>query len=679
MSAKRLGLVLALCILVVQTNAHGSYQVPPSGAPRRDTYNAVPVRQPEQTYGTPPPRTYTTPAPVQEAYEQPKTYTTPAPVQEQPKVYETPPPACPNNGRRHPATGECLVNECETGQHDCDRNAKCIDTIGQSGYFDSSPPEKPGRKCDLPQTNNCASGNHCSPDAICIDTYNGVSCKCKGGFVDVSDDTRSNPGQKCQKIVDHCAKPNICHKDATCHSTFTAAGYYCVCNPGFKDVDPSNPGKECEPIRQSPCSDPTKNDCHKDASCIDDPSVKPEGYTCRCHDGYTDFSPQKDTKPGRVCEKAIEVPISLVIVKDGENATPYSSKYSSPNNKPAVEISDAYIKDLGKTVSETRYGPAYINTTVVKINSPKSVTPSVDDGIIFQSTVFLQPSAAPVNACSFFDAVTDQIQTNGGFVGHGALKVGDDVQKLNPCPKEFCGGKICKAEIGEVCINNQCVINYCSDNYCPANSTCINTPEKAECVCNAGFVNIRNVSLSLRLASGLKEDQYCLRAIDVDWCAWGLHDCHELAICIPLRGNYTCECKNGTTDQNPDNPGRLCLAAAAPIVASPSTLPWWLMLLLAFCCLWALSRLRWFKRRGIMDQTGSSYSDLVIPRPKVRSLDAESMGSGSSEFTIREEIERRVITDVTRTELHTQETEEEVNEHETFDHTTSVNNEHHVR
>lgn len=63
-----------------------------------------------------------------------------------------------------------------------------------------------------------------------------------------------------------------------------------------------------------------------------------------------------------------------------------------------------------------------------------------------------------------------------------------------------------------------------------------------------------------------------------------------------------------------------------------------------------------------MDQTGSSYSDLVIPRPKVRSYDGESMGSGSSEFTIREEIERRVITDVTRTELHTQETEEEVNE-----------------
>ena len=33
------------------------------------------------------------------------------------------------------------------------------------------------------------------------------------------------------------------------------------------------------------------------------------------------------------------------------------------------------------------------------------------------------------------------------------------------------------------------------------------------------------------------------------------------------------------------------------------------------------------------------------------------MGSGSSEFTIREEIERRVVTDVTRSEFRSAETE----------------------
>jgi hypothetical protein len=60
-------------------------------------------------------------------------------------------------------------------------------------------------------------------------------------------------------------------------------------------------------------------------------------------------------------------------------------------------------------------------------------------------------------------------------------------------------------------------------------------------------------------------------------------------------------------------------------------------------------------------------------------MDAESMGSGSSEFTIREEIERRVITDVTRTEMRTEETEEESNEHQTYSHDYKVDNEHFVR
>lgn len=111
MSAKWL-LGLCLFLIIDSTNAHGSYQVPPSGAPRRETYNSVPIRQQEQTYGTPPPKTYSSPPPqpIQEppktydtqppSYEAPKTYTTPQPIQEQPRVYETPPPPCPNGGKR---------------------------------------------------------------------------------------------------------------------------------------------------------------------------------------------------------------------------------------------------------------------------------------------------------------------------------------------------------------------------------------------------------------------------------------------------------------------------------------------------------------------------------------------------------------------------------------------------
>ncbi|KAI6228064.1 hypothetical protein M3Y95_00583100 [Aphelenchoides besseyi] len=235
------------------------------------------------------------------------------------------------------------------------------------------------------------------------------------------------------------------------------------------------------------------------------------------------------------------------------------------------------------------------------------------------------------------------IAINGMIILGKTHKEASFQRKLNPCPQALCGGKICNAALGEVCLNGRCAINFCLDNFCPVNSTCVNGEQNGECVCNGGFVDIRNVSTSLRVAA---ED-----------------------------GNQT-------------DPGHVCTRVAGilqnePLV-STSTFPWWLMLLLALlfllltlcCCLWALSRLRWFRRRrGILDQSGSSYSDLVIPRPKVRSLDAESMGSGSSEFTIREEIERRVITDVTRTEMRSEETEKEANEHEKYDHHVTTHNE----
>lgn len=80
-----------------------------------------------------------------------------------------------------------MVNECENGSHDCDPNAKCVDTFDgytcacQSGYFDQSEVDKPGRICVLP-LDNCASGRSgCDPNAVCTDTYNGVSCRCKNG------------------------------------------------------------------------------------------------------------------------------------------------------------------------------------------------------------------------------------------------------------------------------------------------------------------------------------------------------------------------------------------------------------------------------------------------------------------------------------------------------------------
>ena len=64
--------------------------------------------------------------------------------------------------------------------------------------------------------------------------------------------------------------------------------------------------------------------------------------------------------------------------------------------------------------------------------------------------------------------------------------------------------------------------------------------------------------------------------------------------------------------------------------------------------------------RNMMDSSAEAHAahltnyldeGLRIPRPHLN--DTSSLGSGSSEYTIREEIERRVITDITTTELKT--------------------------
>lgn len=145
-----------------------------------------------------------------------------------------------------------MLNECETGKHDCHAKARCIDTPAsytcacQSGYIDQQP-ERPGRRCELP-LDNCASGRHgCSPDASCTDTYAGVQCKCRGGFVDVSPEQARKPGRVCRKDVNECLSPatNTCPPEAVCTDTFE--GYTCACKPGFVDKRPDEPGRHCEP------------------------------------------------------------------------------------------------------------------------------------------------------------------------------------------------------------------------------------------------------------------------------------------------------------------------------------------------------------------------------------------------------------------------------------------------
>uniref|UniRef100_A0A183D1V9 EGF-like domain-containing protein n=1 Tax=Gongylonema pulchrum TaxID=637853 RepID=A0A183D1V9_9BILA len=162
---------------------------------------------------------------------------------------------CAAHEKRHPVTGICLQDECTSGAHDCDKNARCIDTDDgflcacRNGFLDQSPDpvNKPGRVC-VAEKNECLDGTHkCSPNAICTDTVQGYICRCKPGYVDFSPNPHSFGGIVCKQVVNECQNPslNTCHKDAICIDT--ADSYKCICKTGYTDLDElRNPGRNCQ-------------------------------------------------------------------------------------------------------------------------------------------------------------------------------------------------------------------------------------------------------------------------------------------------------------------------------------------------------------------------------------------------------------------------------------------------
>ncbi|CAI4230491.1 unnamed protein product [Auanema sp. JU1783] len=252
-----------------------------------------------------------------------------------------------------------------------------------------------------------------------------------------------------------------------------------------------------------------------------------------------------------------------------------------------------------------------------------------------------------------------------------------------------------------------CSIDYCSDvNYCPLNSTCHNVDEQARCDCKPGFVDLRK---SDHLSEAGLGDSICLRSQDVDECALGLHNCSAAAICTDKKNGYECACPEGYTDGNPSEPGRICAALLCGLCnghgdcihdsltnnvtcacvdgysgefceVAPSKAGLILMLLLALlfllltllCCLWLCARCRCFGGRGGSDASASGQEILgsdyyTIPRAKLKPYGDEMVGhdnigalqaylddgaSISSDGTL-EEIERRVVTDVTTKEIRT--------------------------
>lgn len=161
------------------------------------------------------------------------------------------------------------VNECLTGQHQCDKNADCINTQGSYECHCKEGYKGNGTYCERKNFNlfilyvdfsnilsfvayckqPCLNGGHCSSPDVC-------TCY---GFV----------GDSCEQDLDECATGlRTCNESAVC---VNMPGWsYCKCKPGYETH-----GNECRDINE--CYYKTHS-CHPTAKC-----VNTEGhFECEC-------------------------------------------------------------------------------------------------------------------------------------------------------------------------------------------------------------------------------------------------------------------------------------------------------------------------------------------------------------------------------------------------------------
>lgn len=128
------------------------------------------------------------------------------------------------------ALADCLIEHCTF----CVAGPTC--TSCESGYTLSG-----SNTCD--DVNECATGNgNCDPLATCLNTSGSFSCICPAGYS--GDGTVCSDVDECQLQVDDC--------DANADCTNTSGSFACTCHSGFSgdgitctDVDECQFGASC--------------------------------------------------------------------------------------------------------------------------------------------------------------------------------------------------------------------------------------------------------------------------------------------------------------------------------------------------------------------------------------------------------------------------------------------------
>ncbi|CAJ0578738.1 unnamed protein product, partial [Mesorhabditis spiculigera] len=477
---------------------------------------------------------------------------------------------CAHGEKRHAITGICLKNECQTGENDCDRSARCVDTDEGDGYFcacpngfiDRSPDvvNKPGRLC-VAEQNECTDGsNRCSPNALCTDTEEGYICRCKPGFVDYSPNIHSFPGLICKELVNECSSPSLnnCDRNAICIDT--QESYTCLCKAGFQDMDEfRNPGRLCKPNPQNDRCSAGKNSCDRNAICS---QIGENDYSCSCPPGFKDKSPSPSAQPGRVC---------IPVIPECDN--PALNDCDSPDRAICTDTDEGFL-------CRCRQGFLDISPSIAvkpgRLCKPLQnecalgIDDCARDGAICEDTPDSYTCRCAMNYLDVsFDRqnrpgrkckrLVDECATGQNDCSSEALCTDTEDSYICACPATHIDvspdtqnrpGRRCLLRL------NECTT---SRHDCSPNADCVDTPESYSCRCRDDFVDESPDRTH-------RPGRICRPAL-VDECRLGQHDCHQDAVCHDLPQGFNCQCRPEFLDESPrrtTHPGRLCRPRPTP-------------------------------------------------------------------------------------------------------------------
>ncbi|XP_077573619.1 fibrillin-2-like [Stigmatopora nigra] len=485
------------------------------------------------------------------------------------------------------------IDECNSGDNLCQRNAKCINIPGSyrcecSAGFKLSPS---GACVDR---NECQEIPNVCSHGECIDTQGSYRCLCHNGFKATADQTM------CMDI-DECDRQPC--GNGTCKNT--VGSYNCLCFPGFElthnndcmDID------ECTALQGQVC---------RNGQCINGLG----SFQCLCHEGYENTPDGKNCvdinecvslpgtcSPGTcqnldgsfrcICPPGYEVQNDQCIDINECEVEPNLCQFGTCTNTPGsfqCTCQPGFVlSDNKRRCYDTRESFCFTKFEVGKCSVPKAFNTTKA-----KCCCSKMPGEGWGLPCELCPRETEAAFNTLCPYGHGALPGLDNAREdMNECLDNpgICQNGICintdgsfrcecpfgynldytgvncvdtdECSIGNPCGNGTCTnvvggfecscqegfepgpmmtcedINECSKNPLLCAFRCVNTFGSYECMCPAGYV--------------LRDDHRMCR--DQDECSEGLDDCESKGMtCKNLIGTFMCICPPGM-QRRPDGEG----------------------------------------------------------------------------------------------------------------------------